>query len=134
MDKIIQSGKQIEVELRSIIQFKDHLEKGIKLKSFDEADDYSMVEDVLSSIRPLDREDRGLVKTGTILAIDDNLNNTDILKKRLERLGNTVITANNGKEGLEVLSSNSQEIDLILLDISLAEIHRLLVVHYVLCI
>ena len=44
----------------------------------------SMVEDVLSSIRPLDREDRGLVKTGTILAIDDNLNNTDILKKRLE--------------------------------------------------
>ena len=131
MDKIIQSGRQIEVELRSIIQFKDHLEKGIKLKSFDDADDYSMVEDVLSSIRPLDREDRGLVKTGTILAIDDNLNNTDILKKRLERLGNTVITANNGKEGLEVLSSNSHEIDLILLDIVMPEMNGFEVLKYV---
>ena len=58
MEKIIQSGKQIELELKSIMQFKDHLEKGIKLKSFDDSDDYSMVEDVLSSIKPLNKEDR----------------------------------------------------------------------------
>ena len=43
-----------------------------------------MVEDVLSSIKPLNREDTSLVTTGTILAVDDNKNNTDILKKRLE--------------------------------------------------
>ena len=123
MEKIIQSGKQIEVELRSIIQFKDHLEKGIKLKSFNDAADYSMVEDVLSSIRPLNREDKDLVKTGTILAIDDNVNNTDILKKRLERLGNMVMTANDGKEGIIALMSHEKDIDLILLDIVMPEMN-----------
>ena len=131
MEKIIQSGKQIELELKSIMQFKDHLEKGIKLKSLDDSDDYSMVEDVLSSIKPLNREDRSLVNTGTILAVDDNVNNTDILKKRLERLGNRVLTANNGKEGIDILSSNWQEIDLILLDIVMPEMNGFEVLRHV---
>ena len=113
------------------MQFKDHLEKGIKLKSFDDLDDYSMVEDVLSSIKPLNREDRSLVNTGTILAVDDNVNNTDILKKRLERLGNRVLTANNGKEGIGILSSNWQEIDLILLDIVMPEMNGFEVLRHV---
>ena len=123
MDKIVQSGKQIEEELRSIIQFKNHLENGIKLKLFDDDANYSMVEDVLDSIRPLDREDKDLIKTGTILAVDDNLNNTDLLKKRLERLGNKVITANDGKEGIIELMSHGKEIDLILLDIVMPEMN-----------
>ena len=131
MEKIIQSGKQIELELKSIMHFKDHLEKGIKLKSFDDSDDFSMVEDVLSSIKPLNREDRSLVNTGTILAVDDNVNNTDILKKRLERLGNRVLTANNGKEGIDILSSNWQEIDLILLDIVMPEMNGFEVLRHV---
>ena len=113
------------------MQFKDHLEKGIKLKSFDDSDDYSMVEDVLSSIKPLNKEDRSLVNTGTILAVDDNVNNTDILKKRLERLGNRVLTANNGKEGIDILSSNWQEIDLILLDIVMPEMNGFEVLRHV---
>ena len=63
------------------------------------------------------------MKTGTILAIDDNVNNTDILKKRLERLGNMVMTANDGKEGIIALMSHGKDIDLILLDIVMPEMN-----------
>ena len=46
-----------------------------------------------------------------------------ILKKRLERLGNKVITANDGKEGIIELMSHGKEIDLILLDIVMPEMN-----------
>ena len=118
MEKIIESGKRIEEELKLIIQFKDHLDKGIKLKSFNDDRDYSMVEDVLDSIKPLASEDKDAIKTGLILAVDDNLNNTDLLSKRLTRLGNKVITANDGKEALIILKDKGNDIDLILLPIS----------------
>ena len=65
------------------------------------------------------------------MAVDDNVNNTDILKKRLERLGNRVLTANNGKEGIDILSSNWQEIDLILLDIVMPEMNGFEVLRHV---
>ncbi len=131
IEKIIESGKRIEEELKLIIQFKDHLEKGIKLKSFNDGEDFSMVEDVIDSIKPLESGDKELIKTGVILAVDDNVNNTDILKKRLERLGNMVLTANNGKEGIDILSSNWQEIDLILLDIVMPEMNGFEVLRHV---
>ena len=48
--------------------------------------------------------------------MDDNLNNTDILKKRLQKKGHTVKTANNGEDALSILIEDNSY-DVILLDI-----------------
>ena len=73
-----------------------------------------MVESVIGSIRPISKDKSQKIVTGKILAVDDNLNNTDILKKRLQKKGHTVKTANNGEDALSILIEGY---DLILLDI-----------------
>ena len=52
-----------------------------------------------------------------ILLVEDNEMNRDMLSRRLERKGYSVITAEDGEKGL--LLARSQAPDLILLDISL---------------
>ncbi|MFN5608738.1 MAG: response regulator [Holosporales bacterium] len=51
----------------------------------------------------------------TILAVDDEPFNLDILKEYLEEEGHTVITATNGQEALNALQSH-RKVDLIILD------------------
>ncbi len=53
--------------------------------------------------------------TGTILVVDDNEQNRDMLSRRLEKNGLQVSTANDGKQALELV--RSQSFDTILLDI-----------------
>ena len=53
---------------------------------------------------------------GSILVVDDNKNNTTLLQKRLQKIGNKVEVANDGIEAIEIVE-NLEEIDLILLDI-----------------
>ncbi|HSM57965.1 MAG TPA: response regulator [Candidatus Sulfomarinibacteraceae bacterium] len=53
----------------------------------------------------------------TILLVEDNELNRDMLLRRLKRAGYTVTTAVNGQEG--VVSARKQQPDLILMDMSL---------------
>jgi adenylate cyclase len=57
----------------------------------------------------------------TILVVDDDAANRDVLCRRLERLGYRVRTAANGREGLEVLRSGG--VDLVLLDLMMPEMN-----------
>ena len=41
------------------------------------------------------------ITKGSILVVDDNENNTTLLKKRLQKIGNYVKTASDGIEALE---------------------------------
>jgi two-component system, cell cycle response regulator DivK len=52
-----------------------------------------------------------------ILLVEDNEMNRDMLSRRLERKGYTVVTAHDGEQGL--LLARSETPDLILMDISL---------------
>ena len=52
-----------------------------------------------------------------ILLVEDNEMNLDMLSRRLERKGYTVVTANDGKQGH--LLAHSESPDIILMDISL---------------
>jgi CheY-like chemotaxis protein len=52
-----------------------------------------------------------------ILLVEDNEMNLDMLSRRLERRGYTVVTANDGKQGH--LLAHSESPDIILMDISL---------------
>lgn len=53
----------------------------------------------------------------TILIVEDNETNREMLKRRLERLNYEVITANDGKHGIE--SAEALLPDLIIMDLSL---------------
>lgn len=54
-----------------------------------------------------------------ILLIDDVEENRTILKLRLEKEGYTVLTASNGKEGLEIVEQEPEDICSIFLDINM---------------
>lgn len=55
-----------------------------------------------------------------ILLVEDNEYNREMLTKRLERAGFTMVTAVDGREGLQMASS--EQPDLILMDLDLPEI------------
>src|SRR5206468_2979253 len=57
---------------------------------------------------------------GLILVVDDSEMNRDMLRRRLERQGHTVMEAENGRKALEILES--VKVDLVLLDILMPEL------------
>jgi serine phosphatase RsbU (regulator of sigma subunit) len=60
------------------------------------------------------------VPAGTILVVDDNELNRDLLSRRLRRDGHTVVVAEHGRAALERLAE--QPFDLVLLDIMMPEL------------
>lgn len=56
---------------------------------------------------------------GTILVVDDEDVFREMLKDVLEYLGYEVLTARNGKEGIDVFTSNQSTIDLVILDMNM---------------
>jgi len=60
------------------------------------------------------------VPAGTILVVDDNELNRDLLTRRLRRDGHTVIVAEHGRAALDRLAQ--QPFDLVLLDIMMPEL------------
>ena len=129
IDKITQSGRLLEEELKSIISFDSKNIKKIRDQNLNHGN-FSMVQDVLDSIIPLDQKDKKPKEKGTILAVDDNKNNTDLLDKRLTKKGHEVFIANNGKDALLRLSIDRNQIDVILLDIVMPEMNGFEVLKY----
>src|SRR3977135_1380538 len=74
---------------------------------------------VRQAARPLEPEFRGLGETRMpkILLVEDNEMNRDMLSRRLQRRGYSVVTAEDGEKGLSLARSEAP--DLILMDISL---------------
>jgi len=66
----------------------------------------------------------------TILLIDDVEENRVILKLRLEKEGYRIITANNGKEGLEILAQEADTVSSIFLDINMPVYRSLSPLHW----
>ena len=122
INKITESGRLLEKELKTIIEFNVSEIKGLSDQNIEHAN-LSMVQDVMESIEPLDEMDKKPGVIGKIVAVDDNKNNTNLLKKRLEKQGHTVITANEGREALVQLMTQEDGIDVILLDIVMPEMN-----------
>ena len=59
------------------------------------------------------------VEAGVILVVDDNPSNRELLSRRLTREGHEVLSAADGKEGLEAL--RARPFDLVLLDVLMPE-------------
>lgn len=72
---------------------------------------------MLSEDTSVQRDDRG----GSLLIVDDNELNRDLLVRRLEREGHEVAVASTGREALEILGNKT--IDVVLLDIMMPEMN-----------
>jgi phosphoserine phosphatase RsbU/P len=77
----------------------------------------SMVESVLKAVRPVaaDEADLAAVRPSRILVVDDNASNRDLLSRRLQRQGHTVLRAEDGARALALLEQ--EVLDLVLLDL-----------------
>jgi CheY-like chemotaxis protein len=69
---------------------------------------------------PAEPRDTGLARgTETVLVVDDESSVRSMLVSLLTRCGYTVLTAQDGEEGVAILSREKKEIDLVLLDLSM---------------
>ena len=92
----------------------------LDLDTFDAS---STVRDIMASLYPLAEDDATVVAAdkGSLLVVDDNEMNRDLLSRHLERQGHTVTVAENGRQALEIIKTHT--FDLVLLDIMMPEIN-----------
>jgi CheY-like chemotaxis protein len=84
----------------------------------------AMIEDVVGTLRELDQEQAAAGPgegTGSLLVVDDNAINRDVLQRRVERQGHGVSVAENGRRALQMLAA--QKFDLVLLDVIMPEMN-----------
>jgi adenylate cyclase len=77
----------------------------------------SMVEGLLKAVRPIaaNEADLAAVQPSRILVVDDNASNRDLLSRRLQRQGHTVLQAEDGASALALVEKEA--LDLVLLDL-----------------
>jgi len=98
------------------------IEAGVMEPSLETPEASSMIQDVVSSIRPLqDGNSTVAAERGSILVVDDNEMNRDLLARHIERQGHTVTVAANGRQALEIIKTHS--FHLVILDIMMPEIN-----------
>ncbi len=122
LDKIIKSGKALTKEINHIISFNpdEFVHRNDK--------NSSAIKSVLSSIQPIDKNEKTNITNGSILVVDDNKNNTSLLQKRLQKIGNKVTVASDGLEALQIVED--MDLDLILLDIIMPKMNGYEVLEY----
>ncbi len=76
-----------------------------------------MVESLFKAVRPITAKEADLaaVQPSRILVVDDNASNRDLLSRRLERQGHTVLQAEDGTIALAMVEKEA--LDLVLLDL-----------------
>ena len=76
-----------------------------------------MVESLLKAVRPVAAKEADIaaVQPSRILVVDDNASNRDLLSRRLQRQGHTVLQAEDGAIALAVVEKET--LDLVLLDL-----------------
>jgi adenylate cyclase len=81
------------------------------------AQQFEVIADVLSTIKPLPGSDvqQEARPSSSILVVDDNTSNRDVLARRLTREGHKIVTAANGAAALDLVAR--QDFDIILLDL-----------------
>ncbi len=86
-------------------------------------------ERVFNRLRPSSQPTTGALHAGTLLVVDDNAMNRDLLTRQLVREGYSVFTAASGKEALEKLRLH--DFDLILLDVIMPEMDGIQVLEHI---
>jgi len=108
--------------IKEILNF-SKIKAGVTDAELATTDTSTMAESLVRTIRPLSEESTSFGEAGrnSILVVDDNEMNRNLLARRLERQGHTITIAENGRQALEALKKHS--FDLILLDVLMPEMN-----------
>jgi len=119
VSKINQAGKRLLRLIKNLSKYSD-LSNGDLMASY-----YTDLYLKESSIRnfQFNTEVKIPAKIGTILIVDDESANLDIIDKILQQSNHKTFTAESGAEALKVLEKESAKIDLILLDLIMPEVN-----------
>ncbi|HVW83081.1 MAG TPA: response regulator, partial [Bryobacteraceae bacterium] len=80
---------------------------------------YFPIAEALIKEEPEERPFRAHAGTGTILVVDDEPMVTRTARLALQKCGYTVLTAQNGREAVDLFRALANEIDLVLLDMTM---------------
>ena len=119
VSKINQAGKRLLRLINDLSKYSD-LSNGDLMESY-----YTDLYLKESSIRNFQFNTEAKIpdKIGTILIVDDESANLDIIDKILQQSNHKTFTAESGEEALKILKKESAKIDLILLDLIMPEVN-----------
>jgi len=120
LGKIHSAAELFLSRVNEIVDF-SKIDAGLKASSVEVSDRSSLIHRALTSLRELAPDSAATGgESGSILVVDDNEINRDLLSRYLERQGHTVRVAPNGRQGLEMIATGA--FDLVLLDIMMPEL------------
>lgn len=113
IDRLLESAHHVNGLIGRIAAFPVADPEG-EAQSEELAASAEVARDVLAKILPRAAAARTM-QQGTLLVVDDNATNRDLLSRRLARQGFTVVAAESGERALEI--AGERKIDLVLLDV-----------------
>ena len=124
LQTVVRLGKKLGEDISSILNFgKTASDPDIDLDLL-AAGQVDLIRDLVHSLPVADgTPSAGPRETGTILVVEDNPINRDLLVRRLVRDGHTVVEAPNGRQGLAL--ARARPFDLVLLDVIMPELNGL---------
>ncbi len=122
LKKINTASKRFLAIIKDIVNF-PKIEAKVKDTDLEASETSSMIKGVASTIRHSFEEDTPFfaVDRSSMLVVDDNEMNRDLLSRHLERQGYMVTVAENGRQALKIMKTHT--FDLILLDIIMPEMN-----------
>ncbi len=118
LKKIQSAAEYVLSYINEIIDF-SKLDAGLKKSGAEDSERLSLIDSVMLSLRGLAQDSAAVTgyESGSILVVDDNGINRDLLSRYLERQGHAVQVAHNGRQALEMIANGA--FDLVLLDITM---------------
>ena len=122
LKKIHSAAELFLCRVNEIVDF-SKIDAGLKASGPEVSDRSSLIYRALTSLRELAQDSAAVTggESGSILVVDDNEINRDLLSRYLERQGHTVRVADNGRQALEMIATGA--FDLVLLDIMMPELN-----------
>ena len=122
LKKIHSAAELFLSRVNEIVDF-SKIDAGLKASGPEVSDRSSLIHRALTSLRELAQDSAAVTggESGSILVVDDNEINRDLLSRYLERQGHTVRVAHNGRQALEMIATGA--FDLVLLDIMMPELN-----------
>jgi adenylate cyclase len=115
LKKIQSAAEYVLSYINEIIDF-SKIDAGLKKSGAEDSQRLSLIDRVILSLRGLAQDSAAVTgyECGSILVVDDNGINRDLLSRYLERQGHAVQVAHNGRQALEMIANSA--FDLVLLD------------------
>jgi adenylate cyclase len=122
LKKVHSAAELFLSRVNEIVDF-SKIDAGLKASGPEVSERSSLIHRALTSLRELAQDSAAVSggESGSILVVDDNEINRDLLSRYLERQGHTVRVADNGRQALEMIATGA--FDLVLLDIMMPELN-----------